>query len=238
MKKRSSVNWGKWLREPKQDRWIIEEMQRVSKLSKFWASAAVIVIVLSVSTGLLLNHLAGLKTSAKIDASTRQMLDINKEFIQQSLNAMNPNDFIFKPFEDSEWYVPTPVNDYVKLNILPVPSKKITLNFSIKNKSEFPARDVYCMIFFSSKEFVETGDDVVKKLKGLGGLNVYTVNSPDDYLNEAAAFEWLSIPPKTQKTVTRNVDLTMRGNTGRLTFKINSVNRLAFEFRLQETKEE
>jgi hypothetical protein len=119
----------------------------------------------------------------------------------------------------------------VRLNILPVPGRKISLKFTIKNKSEFPARDVYCMIFFSSREFVESGADVVGRLKGLDGLNVYSVNSPDDYLNEAAAFEWLSIPPNTQKTVARNVDLTMRGNTARLTVRINSINRLAFEFR-------
>jgi hypothetical protein len=234
MKKRSPINWGKWLREPRQDQWLVEEIQRALKLSKFWAVAAVIIIVLLVSAGLLLIYSAGLKTSEKIDTSTRQILDINKEFIQQSLNAMNPNNFIFKPFKDSDWYTPTPVHEYVKLNILPVPSKKITLNLSIKNNSEFPARDVYCMILFSSQEFVQTGADIVEGLKDLGGLNVYTVNSSDDYLDEAAALEWLSIPPKTQKTVTRNVDLTMRGDTGRLTVKINAVNRLAFEFKLRE----
>ena len=207
------------------------EIHRAEKLSRFWAVAAVAIVILSVSAGLLLTHLAGLKTAAKIDASTRHMLSVNKEFIQQSLNAINPNDFIFKPFEDSQWYAPTPANEYVRLNILPVPGRKISLKFTIKNKSEFPARDVYCMIFFSSREFVESGADVVGRLKGLEGLNVYSVNSPDDYLNEAAAFEWLSIPPNTQKTVARNVDLTMRGNTARLTVRINSINRLAFEFR-------
>jgi hypothetical protein len=231
MKKRFSINWGKWLREPKQDQRIIEEILRVTKLSKFWTVAAVIMIILSISAGILINYLVGLKSSEQIDASTRQMLNVNKEFIQQSLNAMYPNDFIFKPFEDSQWYTPTPANEYVRLNILPVPGKKISLKFIIKNKSEFPARDVYCMIFFSSKEFVESGADVVRRLKGLDGLNVYTVNSSDDYLDEAAAFEWLSIPPNTQKTVTSNVDLTMKGNTGRLTVRINSINRLAFEFR-------
>ena len=180
---------------------------------------------------MLLNYSAGLKTVEKIDAVGRQMLDINREFIRQSLNAINPNNFVFKPFEQSEWYTPTPVNEYVKLHILPVSSRKISLNFSIKNKSQFPARDVYCLLFFSSKEFVETGDDIVKQLKDLAGLNVYAVNSPDEYLNEAAAFEWLSIPPETQKIVAKNVDLTMKGDTARLTVRINSVNRLAFEFR-------
>jgi hypothetical protein len=231
MKKRFSINWGKWLREPKQDQRIIEEILRVTKLSKFWTVAAVIIIILSISAGILINYLVGLKSSEQIDASTRQMLNVNKEFIQQSLNAMYPNDFIFKPFEDSQWYTPTPADEYVRLNILPVPGKKISLKFIIKNKSEFPARDVYCMIFFSSKEFVESGADMVRRLKGLDGLNVYTVNSSDDYLDEAAAFEWLSIPPNTQKTVTSNVDLTMKGNTGRLTVRINSINRLVFEFR-------
>ena len=231
MKKRFSINWGKWLREPKEDQRIIEEILRVTKISKFWTVAAAIIIILSVSAGILISYLLGLKTSEQIDASTRQMLNVNKEFIQQSLDAMNPNDFIFKPFDDSQWYTPTPADEYVRLNILTVPGKKISLKFNIKNKSEYPARDVYCMIFFSSKEFVESGADVVRRLQGLDGLNVYTVNSSDDYLDEAAAFEWLSIPPNTQKTVTSNVDLTMKGNTGRLTVRINSINRLAFEFR-------
>jgi hypothetical protein len=91
------------------------------------------------------------------------------------------------------------------------------------------------MILFSNKEFVESGDDIIKRIKGLDGLNVYTVNSSDDYLNEAAAFEWISIPPKTQKAVRSKVDLTMKGSTGRLTVMINSVNRFVFEFRLHET---
>ena len=231
MKKKYSINWGKWLREPKQQRVIIEEIQRVSKRSRFWAVTAVLITSLLVSAGILLNYFVGLKTSESLDTSTWQMLDANKALVQQSLTAINPNDFIFKPFEDSEWYTPTPANEYVKLNILPVQNKKISLNFSIKNRSEYPARDVYCMVFFSSKEFVESGDEVVKSLEGIGGLNVYTVKSSNDYLDEAAAFEWLSIPPKTQKAVTRNVDLTMKGKTARLTVRINSVNRLAFEFR-------
>jgi hypothetical protein len=159
------------------------------------------------------------------------MLNANRAFIQQSLTAMNPNDFIFKPTEDSDWYRPTPANEYIRLNILPVQSRKISLNFSIKNRSGYPARDVYCLILFSSKEFVESGNDVVKSLEGIGGLNVYAVNSSDDYLNEAAAFEWRSIPSKMQKAVKKNVKLTMKGNTARMTVRINSVNRLAFEFR-------
>ncbi len=231
MKKKYSINWGKWVRPPQQQQWIIAEIQKVSKLSKLWAVTAVIIIILFGSAGIFLSYFIGLKTSANIDASTRQMLDLNKEFIQQSLDALNPNDFIFKPFKDGTWYEPTPAKNYVTLNILPVPSKKISLNFSIKNRSEFPARDVYCVILFSSNEFVESGDDVVESLKGIGGLNVYAVNSSDDYLNQAAAFEWLSLPPKSQKSTTRNVDLTMKGNSGRLSFRINSVNRLAFEFR-------
>jgi hypothetical protein len=166
------------------------------------------------------------------------MLKVSKESIQQTLNAMNPNDFIFKLFEDSDWSTPTPISEYMTLNVLPVQSKKISLYFSIKNNSEFPARNVYCMIFFSNKEFVETGDDVVNRLEGLDGLNVYNANSSDDYLNEAAAFEWIGIPPKTHMTVRRKVDLTMKGNTGRLSVKINSVNRLSFEFKLGESQDD
>jgi hypothetical protein len=108
----------------------------------------------------------------------------------------------------------------------------ISAYFSIKNRSEFPARNVYCMIFFSNKEFVESGNDIVNRLEGLDGLNVYNVDSSDDYLNEAAAFEWMSIPPKTHMTVRKKVD-----NTGRLTVKINSVNRLSFEFKRLESQD-
>lgn len=232
MRKRYSINWGKWLRQLDQDQGLIEEMRRATKLSKFLMLAAVAIIILLVSAGILLTYLTGLKTTTKIDAAVRQMENVNKEFMQQIQNAMNPNDFVFKPFEDSQWYTPTPVNEYVKLNILPVPDRKISFKFSIKNNSKFPARDVYCMILFSGKEFVESGVDIVGRLEGLGGLNVYTVNSSDDYLNQSAAFEWLSIPPNTRKTLERPVDLTMRGDSGRLTVKINSVNRFAFEFRL------
>ncbi len=235
MKKRTSINWGKWLRERKREKWIVAEIQKISKLSKLWAVAAMIITILLVSAGILSNYVIGLKASEKIDESTRQMLNIAKNSIRQTLNAINPNDFIFKPFEDSQWYTPTPVNEYVKLNVLPIQSRKISLNFTIKNNSEFSAGNVYCMILFSNKEFVESGDDIVKRLKGLDGLNVYAIDSSDDYLNEAAAFEWISIPPKTQKTVSRQVELTLKGNTGRLTVRINSVNRFVFEFRLKET---
>ena len=236
MKKRISTNWGKWVRERQQEKWIVAEIQKVSRLARLWSVAAIIIIILFASLGIVLNYLAGSKSSEKIDVSTRQMMTVNKESIRQTLNALNPNDFIFRPFEDSDWYTPTPMGEYVTLNVMPVQSKKISFNFSIKNRSEFPARNVYCMVFFSDKEFVETGDDVVNRLEGLDGLNVYNVNSPDDYLNEAAAFEWMGIPPKTHVTVRRKVDLTMKGNTGRLTVKINSVNRLSFEFKLGESQ--
>jgi hypothetical protein len=235
MKKRTSIHWGKWLREGKREKWIVAEIQKISKLSKLWAAAAIIITILLVSTGVLLNYFVGLRSSEKIDESTRQLLNITDQSIRQALNAINPNDFLFKPFENSQWYTPTPVKEYVKLNILPRKSRKIALNFIIKNNSEFLAENVYCMILFSNKEFVESGDDIVKRLKGLDGLNVYAIDSSDDYLNEAAAFEWISIPPKTQKTVSRQVELTLKGNTGRLTVRINSVNRFVFEFRLHET---
>jgi hypothetical protein len=230
MKRRFSLNWGRWLREPRQDSRIVGEIQRVSRRFSFWAAAGVAIIVLSAVAGMIFSYLEGLKTSAQIDAATRQMLTRNKEFMQQTLDAIHPNDFSFKPFEDSPWYSMAPANEYVRLNILPVPEKKISLKFAIKNKSAFPARDVYCMIYFSGKEFVESGADVVRSLNGLAGLNVYAVASPDDYLNEAAAFEWTRIPPDSQKALSKAVVLTMRGNTGRLTVRINSVNRLAFEF--------
>ena len=219
------------MREPKPQPGIVEAIQRVSKRSRFWVAAAVILMVMLVSAGILINYVVGVKTSENIDASTRQMLDASEAFIRQTLTAINPNDFIFKPLEDGDWYAPSPADAYVKLNIIPVHSKKLSLNFSVKNRSEYPARNVYCMIFFSSKEFVESGNDIVKVLEGMQGLNAHAVDSSNDYLDEAAAFEWLSIPPKTQKSIARNVGLTMRGSTARLTVRINSVNRLAFEFR-------
>ena len=95
---------------------------------------------------------------------------------------------------------------------------------------------MYCAIFFSNKEFVESGDDIAKRLKGFAVLNVDTVNSSDEYLNEALAFEWGSISPKMQKAAGRRGELTMKGKTARLTVKINSVNRLVFELILQESK--
>ena len=236
MKKRTSTNWGNWLREPKQEQWILDEIRTTSKQIKLWSIAAIVITILLVSMSIFLNYFVGLKSVEKIDASTRQALKVNEETIRQTLNAINPNDFFFKPFEDSEWYIPTPVSEYVKLNILPVPGKEISLYFNIKNNSDFPARNVYCMITFSNKEFVESGDEIVKILKGHAGLNVYPVSSSDGYLNEAVAFEWIHIPPKAQKKAGKRVDLTMRENSGRLTVKINSIHRLAFEFRLQESK--
>lgn len=236
MKKRTSIYWGSWLRKPKPERWILAEIRTTSKQVKLWSVAAMVIIFLLVSVSILLNYIIGSISVEKIDASTRQMLKVNEATIKQTLNAINPNDFFLKPFEDSEWYIPTPVTEYVKLNILTVPSKELSLYLNIKNNSDFPARNIYCMITFSNKEFVESGDDIVKKLKGHAGLNVYPVSSPDSYLNEAAAFEWIHIPPKAQRKAGRRVDLTMKGNRGRLTIKINSINRLAFEFRLQESK--
>ena len=126
MKKRISTNWGKWVRERQSEKWIVDEVQRISKLSKLWSVAAIIIIILLASLGIFLNYFLGSRSSEKIDASTRQMLNVNKESIQQTLNALNPNDFIFRPLEDSDWYTPTPINEYVALNVLPVQSKIIS----------------------------------------------------------------------------------------------------------------
>jgi hypothetical protein len=235
MKKRTSINWGNWLRESKPEKWVIDEIRTTLKQVKIWSLAALAIAILLVSASILLNYFVGLKSVEKIDASARQTLKVNEETIRQTLNAVNPNDFSFKPFENGEWYVPTPVNDYVKLIILPVPSKEISLYMNIKNNSDFPARNVYCMITFSNKEFVEIGNDIVNRLRGSAGLTVYPVSSSNSYLNEAAAIEWNHIPPRAHRAAPRSVDLTMRGSSGRLTIRINSINRLAFEFRLQES---
>jgi len=238
MKKRISINWGKWVRAHQQEKWIVDEIKRVSRYSKRWTIAAIVIIILFTSVGISLNYFVGARSSEKIDASTRQMLSAYKESVRQTLNTMNPNDFVFRLFADGDWYAPTPINEYVTLNVLPVKHREISLNFSIKNRSEFPARNVYCMVLFSNKEFEETGDDVVNRLEGLEGLNVYNVNSSDDYLNEAAAFEWIRIPQNTQASLRRKVALTLKGNTGRLTVKINFKNRLSFEFQLQESQDD
>jgi hypothetical protein len=147
---------------------------------------------------------------------------------------MNPNDFLFRLFEDGEWYAPASMNDYVMLNIVPVSEKKIPLHFQVKNNSRYPARNVYCSILFSDDEFAESGDDIFLKLTGFVGVNAFRVDSSDDYLNEAAAFEWAGIPPHTRKALPDKIDLTMTGKTGRLTVRINAVNRIVFEFRLDE----
>jgi hypothetical protein len=78
MKKRDSIKWGKWLRQHRQDQWIIEEIRRVTKPSKIWVVAAVVIVILSVSTGILLNYLTGLRTTEKIDAAARQIVNLNR----------------------------------------------------------------------------------------------------------------------------------------------------------------
>ena len=238
MKKRIPKNWGKWIREYKHDKWVVEEIRRVSRLSKLWAATAIIIIILFTAAGIFLNYFVGARSSEKIDASTRQMLSAYQESVRQTLNTMNPNDFVFRPFDEGDWYTPAPIHEYVTLNVLPVKRREISLNLSIKNRSEFPAHNVYCMVLFSNKEFEETGDDIVNRLEGLDGLNVYNVNSSDDYLNEAAAFEWIRIPPKTQTSLRRKVALTLKGNTGRLSVKINFKHRLSFEFELVKSQDD
>ena len=235
MRKRASINWGKWLRKYKQEKRIVKEIQKVSRSSKLLTAAAIIIAILIASSALFINYIAGVRSSEKIEKSTMVLLNENKQSIQQTLNAINPNDFIFRLFEDGEWYTPATINDYVKLNIVPVQKKKIPLYFQVKNNSRYPARNVYCLILFSDKEFAESGDDIVQRLTGLGGLNVYHADSSDDYLNEAAAFEWAGIPPNTRKNLPGKIYLTLTGKTGRLTVKINSVSRVVFEFRLDES---
>jgi len=235
MRKRASINWGKWLRKHKQENRVAKEIQKVSRSSKLLTAAAIITTILIASAALFINYIAGVRSSEKIEKSTMMLLDENKQSIQQTLNAINPNDFIFRLFEDGEWYTPASINDYVRLNIVRVPKKKIPLYFEIKNNSRYPARNVYCSILFSDKEFAESGDDIVQRLTGLGGLKVYHADSSDDYLNEAAAFEWPGIPPNTRKNLPAKIYLTLTGRTGRLTVKINSVTRVVFEFRLEES---
>jgi hypothetical protein len=235
MRKRASINWGKWLREYNQDKQIVKDIQKVSRSSKLLTAAAISITLLIASSAIFINYIAGVRSSEKIEKSTMMMMDENKQSIRQTLNAINPNDFIFRLFEDGEWYTPASINDYVKLNIVAVEKRKIPLYFQIKNNSSYPARDVYCLVLFSDKEFAETGDDIVQALTGLGGLNVYHVDSSDDYLNQAAAFEWAGIPPNTRKYLPGKFYLTLTGKTGRLTVKINSVSRVVFEFRLDES---
>ncbi len=235
MKKRASINWGRWQRENNQENRVAREIQKVSRSSKRLAAAAIIISILIASTALFINYLAGVRSSEKIEKSTMMLLDENKQSIQQSLNAMNPNDFSFRLFEDGEWYAPASINDYVMLNIVPVSKKTIPLHFQVRNNSRYPARTVYCSILFSDQEFAESGDDIFLRLTGFGGLTAFRVDSSDDYLNQAAAFEWAGIPPHTRKALPDKIDLTMTGKTGRLTVRINAVNRIVFEFRRDES---
>ena len=234
MRKRTSINWGRWRREHKQENRVAKKIQKVSKSSKRMTAAAIIISILIPSAALFINYIAGVHSSERIEKSTMMLLDENKRSIQQTLNANHPNDFIFRLLEDGVWYTPASIDAYVKLNIVPVTKKRIPLNFQIKNNARYPARNVYCSMLFSDKEFEESGDDVFQQLKEFGDLNAYQVDSSDDYLNEAAAFEWAGIPPNTTKALPGRIYLTMTGKTGRLTIKINSVNRIVFEFRRGE----
>jgi len=213
----------------------LDRIQSLARLVKVWAVAAILITMVLASAGILLNYWVGLETADKIDASTRQMATLNEASLSHALEAINPNKFLFKLTEDSDWYAPAPAREYVKLNILPVPGRKIKLDLKIKNNSDYPARYVYCMIAFSSQEFVESADDILRELRAQTRLNVYPLDYSDKYLNEAAAFEWTHIPPKAQRAAGYSIDLTMKGDSGRLTVKINSINKLAFEFKLQES---
>ena len=232
MRKRAPINWGRWLRDYKQEKWMVKELQKVSRSSKLLTAAAITITILIASSAILINYMVSRGSSEKIEKSTMVLLDENKKSIRQTLNAINPNDFMIKLFEDGEWYTPAPTDDYARLNIVPVPQQTILLSFQIKNNSIYPARNVYCLIQFSAKEFAESGDEIVEILKGLEGLNAYQVNPSSDYLNEAAAFEWAGIPPNTLKYLPHKIYLTLTGKKGRLTVKINSVSRVVFEFRL------
>jgi hypothetical protein len=235
MKKRASINWGKWLRKNKQEKQIAREIQKVSRSSKLLTAAAIIIAILIASSTAFINYTARIRSSEEIEKSTMVLLDENKQSIQQALNAINPNDFIFRLFEEGKWFTPAAINHYAELNIVSVQEKTIPLNFQIKNNSRYPARNVYCLILFSDKEFAESGDDIAQRLSGFDGINVYRVDSSNDYLNEAAAFEWTGIPPNTRKYLPAKINLTLTGKTGRLTVKINSVSRVVFEFRLDES---
>ncbi len=232
MRKKVQINWGRWLREYKQEKRIVRELQKVSRSSKLLTTAAIAVTILIAASAIMINYMASRRSSEKIEKSTMVLLDENKQSIRQTLNAINPNDFRIKLFEDGEWYTPASTDDYARLHIVPVPQKTIPLSFQIKNNAIYPARNVYCLIQFSDREFAESGDEIVEAFKGLEGLNAYQVDPSGDYLNEAAAFEWIGIPPNTRKSLPHRIHLTLRGKTGRLTVKINSVSRVVFEFRL------
>ena len=127
-------------------------------------AAAIIISILISSAALFINYIAGVHSSERIEKSTMMLLDENKRSIQQTLNANHPNDFIFRLLEDGVWYTPASIDAYVKLNIVPVTKKRIPLNFQIKNNARYPARNVYCSMLFSDKEFEESGDDVFQQL--------------------------------------------------------------------------
>ena len=111
MKKRASINWGRWRREYKQETRVAKEIQKVSRSSKLLTAAAIIISILIASAALFINYMAGVRSSEKIEKSTMMLLDENKKSIQQTLNAINPNDFIFRLVEDGEWYTPASINE-------------------------------------------------------------------------------------------------------------------------------
>ena len=66
MRKRASINWGKWLREYKQEKRVAKEIQKVSRSTKLLTAAAIIITILIASAALFINYIAGVRSSEKI----------------------------------------------------------------------------------------------------------------------------------------------------------------------------
>ena len=96
------MNWGRWLREPRRDKRLVDEILATAKQTKLWAVAAILITIILVFAGVILNYLIGVQSSEKIDGATRQMINDHQASIQQTIAAINPNDFSFQPFEDSQ----------------------------------------------------------------------------------------------------------------------------------------
>jgi hypothetical protein len=128
MKKQTAINWGRWRREPEQGNLGLDRIQDLSRVVKVWAIAVILITIVLASAGILLTYRVGLETAAKVDASTRHMVKLNEASISRTLDAVNPNTFLFQLTDDSGWYAPTPATEYVKLNSI----NKLAFEFKLQ----------------------------------------------------------------------------------------------------------
>ena len=79
MRKRAPLNWGRWLREYKQEKRMLKELQKVSRSSKLLTAAAIAITFLIAASAIMINYMAARRSSEKIEKSTMVLLDENKQ---------------------------------------------------------------------------------------------------------------------------------------------------------------